>query len=132
MRSSKRATVRATVALAFFAAVGCTTDRERVSDGLAARHYEAGVCARLCCVEGTGVYVEAAPGADGKIVPGHVIPCAPLIPSPAECPKFRRDVNAFLDEVELANDASKLGKLPKNARRRLKETQAAAEREGKP
>lgn len=131
MSSSPRATVRTAVALIFFA-LGCASDKELVTSGLAARHYEAGTCARLCCETGTGVWIDAAAGADGKVVPGHVVPCAPLLVSPPECPQFKRDLNAFLDELALADDTVKIGPLPKNARARLKAAQAAAEKEGKP
>lgn len=109
---------------AVLGAVSCATDRELVSNSLASRHYEASRCARLCCEPGTGVYDEAK---------GVRVPCAPLLAgAPEACPAWKRDLNTFLDEVEFSREAAELGRLPKNARKRLKATQAQAEREGKP
>lgn len=101
---------------------GCSTsDRELVSDSLAARHYESGRLAKTCCQAGTGIWSDAE---------NRVIPCATLSVEPPNCPAWKRDVNAFLDEVGLSNEAQKLGKLPKIARKRLKETKRQAEKEG--
>lgn len=121
MRTSSRAAVWATAAL--FLSLSCTSDRELVSNALASRHYEAGRCAVLCCEPGTGRFDDATQ---------KPILCVPLLAgAPPECGQFKRDLNAFLDEVGISNDTIKIGKLPKNARRRLKATQAAAELEGK-
>lgn len=118
-----------TVAVGLLVLGGCVSDRELVSDSLASRHYEAGRLAKTCCQAGTGVWAEPTI-VDGKAIAGRVIACAPLQTAPVTCLAWKIDVNAFLDEIELASDAQKLGKLPKVARKRLKATKAQAEKEG--
>ncbi len=101
----------------------CTSDRELVSGALATRHYEAGRCALDCCQPKTGVWDAAA---------GKQVDCVPRPDAPATCAAWKKSLNALVDEVDLANDAQTYGKLPKNARTRLKALDAEAQREGKP
>lgn len=114
--------------------LSCVSDRERVSNALAAHHYEAGHCAIDCCVHGTGIFDPTAGPLDPKTgkPSGLAIPCVDLADAPATCPAWKKANNQLLDEVTLANGAQSLGKLPKNATARLKALTAEVQKEGKP
>ncbi len=71
----------------------CVSDKELVTDTLAARHYHDLRYQRECV---------------GSAAP------------PATCPAFRAAVNETLAEVTVCNETQKIGKLPPMARKRLK------------
>jgi hypothetical protein len=84
------------ILIAICGLASCVSDRELVSEALAARHYHDDRYRREC--------VDATPAAQ----------------PPVTCEAFRVLVNDALREVTVCNDTQKIGKLPPTARRRLK------------
>lgn len=84
---------------------GCASDRELVTDGLAARHYNAGRAAQLCECS-TTLPATCAPKAQEATAAG--------------CLDYARAIDALLREVNLQDSTIVIGRLPKEARARLK------------
>jgi hypothetical protein len=79
---------------------GCVSDQKLVANATAARHYHHGRWEREC---------------EGKETP--------------PCEAFAQLVDEALDETELCNEVQRIGKLPPQARRRLKQLTARMEKQ---
>lgn len=93
--------------------IKCTSDQELVSSSLASRHYHAGRFLLTCCSEQRASEDGGTPT------------CVKVIESNT-CAAYGHAVDAQVDEVGLANDAHKFGKLPKEARSNLKAANKAS------
>ena len=96
-------------------ACACTSDRELVSDSLASRHWHMGRWVALCCAK------------PGTAADGGAICLAPKTPAPAGCPEFGAAVDRQLDLTKLANETQVLGRLPADARAKVKAAGKAVE-----